>query len=123
MAQVRIDGAKLAATFDRRGLSKAEVSRAIGFSDNYWTKACKMGECSMVAMTALETMYRIIPDEYRLAEDKPEPAPEQTDLLGEKIIAIDADSFKAAVYEAVKQAMLDVFKAVGEAKKRMEGLE
>ena len=64
MGQIAIDGAKLAKLIEDRGLTKAEASRAVGFTDNYFCKAIKKNELSQVAATALGTRYGIKLDDY-----------------------------------------------------------
>lgn len=120
MGQIKIDGPKLEAIFERKGLQKAAVSRLIGFSDNYWSKACKRGECSLVAMNAIEAIYHISPDEYREMDKKPEP-PQQMDMLNDRNIKVDADELTQIIREGVRLAMLEVFKLIGEAKKKEGG--
>lgn len=113
---IEIDGSKLAALLRQAHITQCAASREIGFCSNYLTNAICKGKISPISAKMLEAKYAIKLNDYRVMEDKPEQAP-----IEEKTIA-GAD-FKAAMYEAVKRAMLDVFKAVGEAKKRVEELQ
>lgn len=72
MGQIAIDGSKLAKLIEAQGLTKAQASRAVGFTDNYFCKAIKMNELSQVAATALGTRFGIRLDDY-IATSAQEP--------------------------------------------------
>ena len=72
MGQIGIDGAKLAKLIEDKGLTKAQASRGLGYTDNYFCKAIRKNELSAVAATALATRYGIKLDDY-IAGNAQEP--------------------------------------------------
>lgn len=72
MGQIAIDGAKLAKLIEDKGLTKAEASRGVGYTDNYFCKAIRKNELSAVAATSLATRYGIELDDY-IAGNAQEP--------------------------------------------------
>lgn len=64
MGQIAIDGAKLERLLAEKGLTKAGASRAVGFGDNYYCKACRSNELSQVAATALAQRFGIRLEDY-----------------------------------------------------------
>lgn len=103
---VNIDGSRLAGQIKQRGLTFAEVSREIGYTDGFINNCIARNQINNTAVKMLNMIYHIQPEDYEYKEPvQPEPEkkePEQTQA------GIDYQMlFKViyrAVYEAIKKA-------------------
>ena len=68
MKLIRIDGEKLVEIIKSKGLTGSEVSRYLGYSEGYVSKAKRRNQVSQMFVNLLEHDYDISYDEYKPAE-------------------------------------------------------
>ena len=118
---IKIDGEKLRASVEKRGLKQTDVSRGIGWEGSYISHCVARNTITAASMRMLEVLYDIKPEEYEYRE--PEPVKDtfncvQNELFVAKEEYIQSDEFwktlrmviKSAVYEAVSQTYNEPFK-------------
>ena len=112
---VPVNGDKLKLCLLKKGLRSSEVSREMGFAQNYLSDAARRGQMSGACAVMLENMYGIPLKDYKaelvMIPEEPEPEPEEHEAPTafawnppiEFWTALYNHIF-SAVYEAVKKA-------------------
>lgn len=81
-------GRKLADVLKKRGLGQEEVSKTIGYSDNYISSCIAYKRISVSAAKLLELEYRITPDMYADEPEKEKPTEIDMKILAAKLEGI-----------------------------------
>lgn len=104
--QVDIDGKKLAKEFKKRGLSYADVGKAIGLSGTSVCCYANKNECSKIFLKAIESTYGI-----KFEDVKPEEKKQVEVVVEEKkqevptTCGIDYDRLYEVIFKAVSDAL------------------
>ena len=94
--RMKIDGAKLTAELQKRGVTKGKASEEIGMNPNYLASATHAGGISRVAVIALQKVYNIDPESYELKDEPDDDKPDEK---------LDDDKLYRIIYTAVYNAM------------------
>lgn len=101
---VQIDGERLKAELNSRGLTLTDAARAVGKSDGYLAKAGRYGSIQASVMMLLEKIYGITPESIAPvypAPDEPEQNPEP---MRSALTEADWDRLSRLIVDAILAA-------------------
>lgn len=105
--QIKVDKNKLYSAILTRGLSLREVSRAIGYHEDYIaSQAGSRGMLNKVAVIGLEREFGIKLEEYELKPEKQKLQEEQQKTDSRKVSDLTADELAKLIYKAVYGAVI-----------------
>lgn len=105
---IRIDGEKLKKLLDEKKLSRAEVSRRVGYSNSYITCAINRNIIRRYVTDMLDTLYGIKLSDYEFVVRNVDEAPAQDEQMPDEIWKKLHDCVYSAVYDAVKKALSEI---------------
>ena len=113
--KVKINKEQFYKELKRRGITGAEASREMGFSDNYLASAVCLGELPERSIKLLEALFGIKPESYIVTEEVKEEVKEEAP---ESVFDIDhvVEELKAINGSALitRDAMTDVIDALND---------
>lgn len=107
--QVKVDEEKLKKALAKRGYSRGQASKEMGFSESYLHNTAKTGYLALHAIKSLELMFNIKPEEYAPAEAtlaKPEPPQnEWARAFAILIKRTEPNELKELIKEAIREVL------------------
>ncbi len=96
---MQIDGQKLTRIITHKGMTKAQISLGMGFSENYISKATTYNKITPSGMKLLEQLYGITYDDIKPQEQHQTAPDTASGITDDKL------------YQIIKQAILDALNA------------
>lgn len=103
---VNIDGMKLKKILTYKGLTLAEVSKALGYDASIISRSCTRNSMNRAAIAGLESRFGIKPEDYAPTKKEEEkPKPEDVESPQPMVLEIDYQKLFAVIYKAVREAL------------------
>ena len=107
---VNIDGEKLSQEIERRGLTKAGISREMGYGHGFINAQIAQGKTRVSVVKYLQMKYNIDPESYEIPETVETPENYETPESVESVeIPIDYEALTAAIKAGVIDALSEYF--------------
>lgn len=100
-AAVKVDAQRFKSKLEALGLTAANMSRELGYSDGYISRALCVGAISSPAAKAIEAVYHISPEDYAPGESSFAKVTDEKEVMAEPITCSE-------ISYAVEQALLKV---------------